>query len=190
MNVFAAIRHLQRILEQAPNCSIGIAAQRFVVGMETGPSGSAELLAALYVDDPFWGFWYGHIVQHPRNPKKFVALLVWTDKFINANRIPLLFQRFHYWIKERLSYQPCAIQSEHDAYKECNSLELAVLALGDMIRNFDIDKRTAYEGSSFEHCLIEARIVDVYGLGDKLTDNSIRDRCPSATNLALVKNQK
>lgn len=136
MDISLAIQYLRKIVEEELNCNAGIAAQRFVVGMEAGPSGGPELLVTLHIDDSFWGFWYGHILQHPRKPETFVALIVWTDKFMNGPRVPLLFQRFHYWIGERLSYQPCAVQGVNDAYEECSSLKLAVLAMDRIIRCF------------------------------------------------------
>ncbi|MGO0792315.1 hypothetical protein ACTOWA_20830 [Herbaspirillum seropedicae] len=188
MNISLATRHLRKIVEEESNCNAGIAAQRFVVGMEIAPSGGPELLVTVHVDDPFWGFWYGHILQHPQKTDTFVALIVWTDKFINAPRVPLLFQRFHYWIRERLSYQPCAVQAENDAYEECSSLKRAVFALERMIRCFDIRKRAAYEGTGFENCPFEGRIVEIYGLGSDADDGF--SKWPAFMNLALVRNQE
>lgn len=111
----------------------------------------------------FFGFWYGHIQRHPRRPL-FVSQIVWTDRLINAQTVPLLFRRFHYWIKDRLEYQPCAVQSAGDAYAESDSLEAAADALILMIERFDIDRRTGFEGTGFEDSRPEIRITEVYGL--------------------------
>ena len=79
----------------------------------------------------------------------FVSQIVWTDKFINAENVPLLFQRFHYWIKDRLEYHPCTVQDADDAYVESNCLEVAGYELARIITKFDIYKRAAFEGADF-----------------------------------------
>jgi hypothetical protein len=163
-------------------------AQNRVFGIENGPSGGPELLAALYLDDPFWGFWYGHVLPHPQKPHVYVALLVWTEKFINADRVPLLFRRFHYWIKDRLEYQPCTAQSDGDAYAETNSLDAAASALIRMIKEFDFDKRSGLEGSVFESDPTDNRILGIYGMLGAMDDRGCYPPLPMPTELRLVRN--
>lgn len=154
---------IEAALARTGKCAVGLTGRSGVFGMEAGPSGGPEILVTLFLDDPFFGFWYGHIQRHPRNPL-FVSQIVWTSRFINAQTVPLLFRRFHYWIRDRLEYQPCAVQSAGDAYAESDSLEAAVDALVLMIERFDIDRRTGFEGTGYEDSRPETRITEVYGL--------------------------
>lgn len=167
MNLVSAMPCIEAAIEAAllrsEKCAAGLTGHSRVFGMDVGPSGGPEVLATLFLDDPFFGFWYGHIQRHPRRPV-FVSQIIWTSRFINAQTVPLLFRRFHYWIKDRLEYQPCAVQSDTDAYAEADSLEAAADALILMIERFDIDRRTGFDGSGYEDSRFDTRITGVYGL--------------------------
>ncbi len=165
MSLASSMKQIQAALDTSSDCSAGLTGQKQVFGIERGPSGGPEILAALYLDDPTFGFWYGHILRHPKKPGAYVALIVWTDQFINATNVPLLFRRFHYWVKIRLKYRHCLVQSPDDAYAEARSLDSAASSLIQMIRRFDIDKRIGWEGSPYEYDKSEPRIVLIYGLG-------------------------
>jgi len=160
----SAVDRIEAALARSKSCASGLAARGRAFSMDAGPFGGPEILATIFLDDPFFGFWYGHILPHPRRPAVFVSQIVWTDRFINAQTVPLLFRRFHYWIKDRLEYQPCAVQSAGDAYAESDSLEAAADALILMIERFDIDRRTGFEGTGYEDSRPETRITEVYGL--------------------------
>jgi len=163
MNLVSAMSCIEAAMERSGKCTAGLTGRSRAFGVEMGPSGGPEILAPIFLDDPFFGFWYGHILRHPHKPL-FVSQIVWTSRFINAQTVPLLFRRFHYWIKDRLEYQPCAVQSAGDAYAEADSLEVAVDALVLMIERFDIDCRTGFEGTGYEDSRFETRITSVYGL--------------------------
>lgn len=186
MSLTSAINRIQTALNQSQKCSTGLTGQKQVFGIGQGPSAGPEILATIYLDDPFFGFWYGHVLQHTKNPQMFVSQIVWTDKFINASNVPLLFQRFHYWIKDRLEYQPCTVQNIDDAYAETSSLDSAASALIGMIKRFDIDKRAAFEGSIFENDPSEHRIVGIYGFADTHDDNGRFPPVPMPMKLKVV----
>lgn len=186
MSIASAINRIQAALNQSQKCSTGLTGQKRVFGIERGPSAGPEILATIYLDDPFFGFWYGHILQHAKNRSVFVAQLVWTSKFINAPNVPLLFRRFHYWVKDRLEYQPCTVQNADDAYAETSSLDTAASALIKMIKSFEIDKRTAFEGSIFENDPSEPRILGIYGLGEIQDHNGCFPPVPMPMELKLV----
>jgi hypothetical protein len=176
-----AVERIEAALARSKGCVAGLAAQRRAFSVDVGPSGGPEILATIFVDDPFFGFWYGHIQRHPRRPL-FVSQIVWTDRLINAQTVPLLFRRFHYWIKDRLEYQPCAVQSAGDAYAESDSLEAAADALILMIERFDIDRRTGFEGTGFEDSRPEIRITEVYGLMGAMGQDGSFPPVPMAWN--------
>ena len=187
MSLVSAISCVEAALSRSKKCSTGLTAQARVFGIEKGPSTGPEILATLYLDDPFFGFWYGHILQHPRDRRVFVSQVVWTDKFINAGNVSLLFQRFHYWIKDRLEYHPCGVQNADDAYAESHCVEAAATALALMIEQFDVDKRAGFEGSGFEDSPTEGRVVEIYGLADKQDKRNKFPPVPMPTALKLVK---
>lgn len=192
LNLFdidSAVRHVETALARNPKCSAGMVARNSVFGIQHGPSGGPELLAILYADDSFFGYWYGHILRHPENPGVFVSLIVWSEKLVNAKNIPLFFQRFHYWIEDRLYYEPCTIQSPNDAYWESNSFNDAAAALAIIISQFDFDKRSGFEGSNYESDPSEMRILQIYGLSEVKDDNGIGLPFPLTTSLEIVKNR-
>lgn len=187
MSVTSSVAAVEAALKTSDDCSAGLMAQNRVFGIENGPSGGPEILASLYLDDSFWGFCYGHVLPHPENPHVYVALLVWTDRFINADRVPLLFRRFHYWIKDRLEYHHCTAQSDGDAYAEANSLDAAAFALIRMIQKFDFDKRSGLEGSAYENDPTDNRIMGIYGMLGAMDDRGRYPPLPMPTELRLVR---
>lgn len=189
MSIASAIRCIETALQLSAHCSTGLIAKKHAFGIAKGPSGGPEILATIFLDDPFFGFWYGHILQHPKKPQVFVSQIVWTDKFINAGNVPLLFERFHYWIKDRLEYHPCAVQNADDAYVESNCIEVAASELARIISKFDVHKRAAFEGSDFESSPADVRILDVYGLVDVRNKDGDFPPVPLLMELRLVKNQ-
>lgn len=186
MSLASAINLVESSLKSAKNCSCGLVCQNRVFGTERGPSGGAELLATLFIDDPFFGFWYGHVLPHPLKQNRYVAVIVWSEKLVNASRVPLLFRRFWYWVKDRLNYQPCTIQYESDAYAETESFESAAEALCRMIKRFDIDQRSGLEGSDYEQDPCEMRILEVYGLEDSQDADGNFPSVPLLTPLSVV----
>lgn len=189
MNFNPLISRIENSLARNAHCSAGLIAQNLVFGIQHGPSGGPEILAVIYADDSFFGYWYGHILRHPEKPKVFVSLIVWSNKLVNASNVPLLFRRFHYWIKDRLEYHPCAVQSFDDAYQESSSLQGATECLAQMIKQFSLDKRQGFEGSDYESSPPEMRIINIYGLVDTQDANGRYPAIPMPTLLRSVKTQ-
>ena len=161
-NLESAVRCVEEALVKNPKCVSGLLTQKKVFGILQGPSGGPEMLALLYADDSFSGYWYGHIVQHPQDPTIFVSLIVWSDKFVNGQDVSLFFKHYHYWIKDRLEYYPCSIQNEDDAYRQSESIENAANDLASMIGQFDLEKRRGDEYGLFEDSPSELRIIFIY----------------------------
>lgn len=188
MSLASAKQVLENSLQHAKNCSCGLVAQERVFAIERGPSGGQELLVTVFLDDPMFGFWYGHVLPHPAKERVHVALLVRSDKFINAPSVPLLFRRFWYWVKDRLEYHPCTIQQHDDAFAEAGSVELAAIALSRMISVFEIDRRTGFDGSDYQNDPCELRIFGIYGIADSLSASGTFPPIPVVTPLKLVGN--
>jgi len=150
MSLQSSIRCIERALERAPSCTVGLLGQKRVFGVEKGPSGGPEILAALCLDYDFFEFYYGHILQHPHDSRKYLSLLISTKNFINAGDIDTLFSLFHYRTRECRDSQVCTVQNENDAYAETDSLESAAVALEYMIINFSIEKRSDFDWSPME----------------------------------------
>lgn len=188
MSLESSVLCVETALSRNTRCSSGLVAQNRVFGIHRGPSEGAEILAIIYADDSFFGYWYGHIVQHPQDTAVFVSLIVWSDKLVNAQNVPLLFKRFHYWIKDRLEYHPCAIQNANDAYQESRSIENAASNLARMVARFDLDSRRGDEYGLFANSPPELRILNVYGLNDARNERGYYPPFPKPMPLSFVKN--
>lgn len=187
MSLGSAIRCVEAALNRNPNCTTGLVTQKRVFAVPRGPSGGAEILTLIYADDSFFGYWYGHIVQHPEDANMFVSLIVWSDKLVNAQNVPLLFKRFHYWIKDRLEYHPCAVQNSDDAYQESRSIDNAASNLARMITRFDLDKRRGDEYGLYSNSPPELRILNVYGLNEARDERGYYPPFPKPIALSVVK---
>lgn len=186
MSLESAVSKVEEALRQNRHCSSGLMARKGVFGIRNGPSGGPEILTLIYADDQFFGYWYGHVVWHPKNENVIVSLLVWTSEFINAPTVPLLFRRFHYWIRDRLKYRPCSVQNADDAYRESGSIEEAANSLAKMIGNFDIDKRCGDEYGPYAISPPELRILGIYGLADTKDSDGCYPPIPMPTPLTAV----
>ncbi|MDO9268864.1 MAG: hypothetical protein Q7T96_07110 [Methylobacter sp.] len=187
MSLESAVRCVEAALERNRNCATGLVTQKRVFGIHRGPSGEEEILALLYAEDSYFGYWYGHIVKHPRNAAKFVSLIVWSNKLANAQTVPLLFQRFYYWIKDRLEYHSCVVQNPDDAYQESHSIEEAASNLAKMITRFDLDKRSGDEDGPYANSPPELRTMNVYGLTDTRDEHGCYPDFPMPISLSIVK---
>jgi hypothetical protein len=181
----SAFRLVQDALVESPECDTGLTVVKKAFGTHQGPSGGPEIVALIHVD--ICSYWYGHVMKHPKKNDMFVALLVWSDKLVNADNVPLFFRRFHYWIKDRLCYQPCTIQADDDAYAECPSLETAALALARMIRRFHIDLRWPEEDEPHYKDPCEMRILGIYALEGAMRADGSFPPIPTVTPLTVVK---
>lgn len=174
------ISRIENALSQNEKCTGGLMAATRVFGIPLGASGAPEVLTLIYADGVFANsFWYGHVVQHPMKSGVFVALLTWTNRFVNAQTVPLLFKRFDHWTRVALEYHPCTVQSEDDAYAECASFDEAVGALETMISRFDHDMRSGYEGSEYASCPSDLRIIDIYGVSNLRDPNGVLPAIPN-----------
>ena len=182
-----SVRTVEEALLASHTCSTGLVVAQQVFGIPVGPSGGPELLAIIHVDD--FAYWYGHVMQHPQKENTFVALLVWSEKMVNATNVPLLFRRFHYWVKDCLCYEPCTVQHEDDAYAECGSLKMAAFNLAGMIRRFHIDLRWPDENGPHANDPVEMRILGIYGLKGAMREDGTYPPLPMATRLATVGSQ-
>lgn len=186
MSLESAVACVELALRCNLQCSPGLMGQKRVFGVLCGPLGGPEVLALLYADDPCFGYWYGHVLRHPANPLRFVSVIVWSERFVNATTVPLLFRRFHYWIKDRLQYQPCAVQNADDAYYEADTLDVAARGLAVMINRFHLEKRLGDEDGPYGISAPELRVLNVYGLADTQDESGCYPPVPMPTLLTSV----
>ena len=159
----------------------GILSTRKVVEIENGYlsyNQDRELLA-LALDDPRYGYYYGHVLRvepgrfeqaQPGKPV-WAALILWAARRIDADRPDILFQRYRYWIQIKGRYGPIYAQNDGDVFALKESYELAVQALADMIRIFDLDLREDFSTPLREESIpltgipriLDMRCFDVYG---------------------------
>jgi hypothetical protein len=183
----AAVAGIEKSLADNPSCTGGLWIRNRVFGIAEGPSGGPEILALLQADDSFFKYWYGHVLRHPQRPRTYVSLLVWSAALPNAKTVPLLFRRFHYWMKVRQNYHPCAVQYSDDAYDESATLAGAAANLERMIRRFDVDKRWGEEDGEYADSPPELRILDVYEFVTSMSKEGCYPPLPMPTPLTLVK---
>ena len=187
MDLHKSIQIIEKALERAPGCTAGLLGQKRVFGVQKGPSGGPEILAALCLDYDFFSFFYGHILQHPQNSNKYVALLISTKNFINASDHDALFKLFHYRTRECRDSQMCTIQAENDAYAEADCLESAASALEHMIVNFDIEKRSLFD-DAFDCSTAEFRTLEICGFKfDWLEQDDLGASDPGSTCMGAKK---
>ena len=184
----SAVRQIETALSENPQCMAGLFTQNRVFAIPENSVGGSEVLALLYADDSFFGYWYGHIIRHPDNASLFVSLIVWSDKLVNAQNVPLLFKRYRYWIIDRLEYHECAVQDADDAYQESYSIEQAASNLAEMIARFDLDKRTGNEFGPYAESPAELRILQIYKMKDVIDKKGFYPRFPMSALLSIVKN--
>ena len=166
------VARLERAIADNPHCQGGLLTMPRAFAIDRGPSGDAEALALLFAGDSFQGYWYGHVQATPASGH-FVAVLVWSKFLVNAGTVPLLFRRFHYWMRVRLQYEPCSVQAEDDAYVEADSFDQAVAGLESIIRRFDLAKRWPAEDGPFASSPPEMRVLTLYGLEDHRDANGV-----------------
>lgn len=183
MNGIAA--RLERAIRNNPRCGGGLLVAGRAFAIDRGPSGGPEALALLFADDSFQGYWYGHVLPLPAS-SRFAALLAWSKCLVNAGTVPLLFRRFHYWMRVRLQYEPCSVQAEDDAYAEAANFQAAVFKLETIIARFDIARRWPAEDGPFASSPPEMRILDLYGLEDHRNENGAYPPVPMPTPLRIV----
>lgn len=160
------IQLIEMAIAANPRCQMGLMLRPRAFYWEKD---SPELLTMLFADDPSLQYFYGHVLAHPKKPDYFVAVLTWSEKFINAQSIPSYFAQYHAWVKERGYYEPCSTQTPEDAYGESESFLGAVLLLKKMIDRFDVETRFVQEGSPYEAVtLTDFRILNIYGIADDL----------------------
>lgn len=182
------LHEIETSLASNRNCGTGILSPKRVFGIEKQISGNVEVLAYIYIDDPSFNYWYGYVAKHPNKLGKFVSLIIRSEILINASSISLLFERFHYWMAERLSYQPCAIQNQDDAYSESVSLAEATNQLVHMIEKFDLEKRMGWEDTAYEKSPVELRILDIFGIQNSSSSTEQQyPMLPMPSALKLVK---
>ena len=157
------IHLIEEAITANPHCQMGLMLQPRVFYLEKD---SPELLTMIFADDPSLHYFYGHILAHPDKSDCFVALLVWTKKFINAATVPLYFARYRFWMEERGEYDPCVAQTPEDVYGESASFSGAVLLLKKMIDRFDFKSRFVLEDSPEAYSRTDRRIFCIYGLDD------------------------
>lgn len=157
MNIHSEIQALKNSLALNKHCQTGLMAEHKVFFRSNGPHCSPELLTLIYADDPFFGYWYGHIVRHNSG---YAAILSWMTVYINAASPQLLFRRFHYHAYIRQRYEPCYAQAPDDVFAHAASFSEALAQLHTIIQKFDIEKRWPDTPAPEDH--IDYRITDVY----------------------------
>ncbi|WP_143221940.1 hypothetical protein [Acetobacter fabarum] len=157
MDIDSEKQALKNRLALNKHCQTGLMAEHKVFFRNNGPQGSPELLALIYADDPFFGYWYGHIV---RSKDGYASILSWMTIYVNAPFEQLLFRRYHYHAYIRQRYEPCYAQAPDDVFAHSASFSEALAKLHGIIEQFDIEKRWPDTPASDDH--IDYRITDVY----------------------------
>lgn len=163
--------HHSKMIEDAiktnPACEIGIMNNCSAFYTPSGPSGQSELLALLYAGERSGGgwqgeYWYGYIGCPMGRADICVALLAWATLYINAPSNDLLFERFHYWMRQG-KFHPCTVTRCDEAYAEAATFDEAVILLAAMIKGFD-SRRLGAGGNTIPEAneFPETRIFNVF----------------------------
>ena len=138
-------------------------------------------MIVVVVPNPSPGYWfiYGHVLKAQKEDggSVWVALLVPSERKIDAFDGDTLFRRFHYEFVIALRYHPLFAQEHEDVFAIRESYEEACEALAEMIRRFDPflreppPDRFPYQNLPEPPGKIDLRMIDVYGLSDYKDEN-------------------
>ena len=182
MTVHAEIQALKNRLALNKRCQTGLMAENNVFFRSNGPHCAPELLTLIYADDPFFGYWYGHIV---RSNGGYASILSWMTVYINAPSQQLLFRRFHYHAYIRQRYEPCYAQGPDDVFAYSATFSEALAKLHVIIERFDIEKRWPDAPAPGDH--VDYRISEVYTSDYAGTTGSDYPPLPMQPGLFLAK---
>ena len=98
------IQLIEEAITANPHCQMGLMLKPCAFYLEKD---SPQLLTMIFADDPSLQYFYGHVLAHPDKPDCFVALIAWSEKFINAQSVPGYFSQYHAWVKVRGYYGFC-----------------------------------------------------------------------------------
>jgi hypothetical protein len=155
-------------------CNTGLFGTKKALYFEKGPSGDKEVIAFI-CDDGYSGYWYGQICRLATQDVKFVAVLAWLTKFVNAYTPEKLLDTYHYTTLKQLEYVPYKTQSPDDGIRISDSFENAVLDLAEIIKKFDIKKRAPDEDSEYYKDPTDLETLSLYGLNNPMFNRLI---CP------------
>lgn len=152
-----SVRILQREINRSPYTVPCLLFRERVLVTDHGPmshENDRELLALLDGGIGSTGgtgnhFWYGHVLkwpmEKPGSAPVWVALIIYSEYFVDAPTVDLVFQRFRYAMRVRAEYTPAVIQDHEDAFAIRATFDDACLALAEMIRRFDPRMREVAE---------------------------------------------
>lgn len=139
-----SVRLLRRELSRNPYTVPCLLFRERVLVTDHGPmshENDRELLALLDGGIRSAAFWYGHVLKCPPEDSEsdpiWVALVVSSERFVDAPTVDLVFKRFQYAMRIRADYEPAVIQNDEDAFAMRATFDDACLALAEMIRRFD-----------------------------------------------------
>lgn len=136
--------------------------------IENGPTGKPEALCLIEASVACQGFWYGYVCQHPKKDR-FVALIVYSNAFIDGGDTNTLFARFDYFMRIRLKYDPVLSDGFERNYSEALNFPSAIDALAELISSRTADR--SYKG-------VDMRVADVFGFVDHKDRDGIYPECP------------
>lgn len=159
-NKYIAI--LEEALKLNRYCRAGLFAspRAYILPKRNGQEFEALTLIHLSADA---GYWYGYIGVSIEDDKKYVALILRLNHFLNADNVEMLLGLFNQFTVGLSAYYPCKIQHPDDAFAKAESFPKAVEALAEMIKRFDPDKRDPTISSSHYMDSYELRIFDFLG---------------------------
>jgi len=123
------------------------------------------------------GFVYGHILKVKGRDEKnyWVSLLVESTKLVDAPTVSLVFERFYHYMRARSEFYPMYAQDKEDVFAVRDKFDDACLALAEMIRRFDPNKRMEKEIDTmiyeFPEGNVDLRFTDIYGLCGDMDEN-------------------
>ena len=181
---------IRATLSANPECRPGLLARGRVAYAERGrlSHGNGRELFCLvrHYTWPGTGFFYGHVLRVPVRPGAedsaqwpdgtWAALIVDSGIAIDGETRDEVLANAQEWRWNNGDYQPCYAQDIDDVFKLCTGFEEACAALSEMIRRFELKRRTVVvetEEDYLRDCrrelpapgILDMRCMNVYGLG-------------------------
>jgi len=179
---------IKSALSSNPECRPGLLARERVVFAERGwlSHGNGRELFCLvrHYTWPGTGFFYGHVLRVPVKPEAeagfpswvWAAIIVDSGIAIDGESPDEVLANARQWLWNNGDYQPCYAQEKDDVFKLCHGFDEACAALAEMIRRFELKRRTIVVETEDDHLrdcrrelpapgILDMRCMNVYGLG-------------------------
>lgn len=183
------ISHAQERLRNALSLnedtgSVAMVGERVFV-VAKGPSGNAEAIVYVDVNDLAVGCIYGHVRRTADGD--FAAVMIQSHRFLSANCPVMLFRRFDYWVRVRLSFKTLRLpDGVSDRPPRGKTFEAAIRVLAEMISSYTV-KQGWFEDDPTELAALDLDPLKIFPLDSAIDADGSVWQPPPATLRSIAR---